>query len=77
MVIPAVSEVRDTWTSAFGFEPLEVSKKQMIKNFNLLVFPHVDMLMKEMKKPKVADEDPISVEGTYWYIVPFHMVNYA
>lgn len=71
LVIPAVSEVRDTWTSVFGFEPLEVARKQMIKNFSLLVFPHADMLMKEIKKPKVADEDPVPIEGTCWYISPF------
>ncbi|KAK4281177.1 hypothetical protein QN277_012701 [Acacia crassicarpa] len=62
LVIPAVSEVKDTWTSVFGFEPLEVTRKKMIKNFNLLVFPHVDMLMKEIKKPKVADEDLVPIE---------------
>ncbi|XP_028762172.1 uncharacterized protein LOC114720667 isoform X2 [Neltuma alba] len=62
LIIPAVSEVRDTWTSVFGFEPLEVTRKQMIKNFSLLVFPHVDMLMKEIKKPKVADENLIPIE---------------
>lgn len=47
----------------------------MIKNFNLLVFPHVDMLMKEIKKPKVADEDLVPIEGTCWYLGPFHMVK--
>ncbi|XP_054812465.1 uncharacterized protein LOC129313417 [Prosopis cineraria] len=62
LVIPAVSEVRDTWTSVFGFEPLEATRRQMIKNFNLLVFPHVDMLMKEIKKPEVAAKGLIPIE---------------
>lgn len=41
-----------------------MTRKQIIKNFNLLVFSHVDMLQKEIAKSKVADAHLISTEGT-------------
>ncbi|KAK4273114.1 hypothetical protein QN277_021575 [Acacia crassicarpa] len=57
LVIPAVAEVRETWTSVFAFEPLDPTSKQMVKNLNLLVFPHVDMLQKKIPKPTSAEEN--------------------
>ncbi|KAF7818334.1 increased DNA methylation 1-like [Senna tora] len=72
LVIPAISELKETWTSVFGFEPLEVTRKQMIKNLNLLVFPRVDMLQKEIAKPKVADENLISTVNTQDYVSHVH-----
>lgn len=44
-----------------------MSRKQIIKNLNLLVFPHVDMLQKKIAKPKVSSETPIPMEGTCIY----------
>ncbi|MED6156638.1 hypothetical protein PIB30_016184 [Stylosanthes scabra] len=65
LVIPAVSEVRETWTSAFGFEPLELANKKIIKSMSLLVFPHVDMLQKKISKHKFAEETAITTEASY------------
>jgi hypothetical protein len=65
LVIPAISELRETWTSVFGFEPLEQTSKQITKNMNLLVFPHVDMLQKKISTHEIANENLIATEGTF------------
>ncbi|EFH44731.1 PHD finger family protein [Arabidopsis lyrata subsp. lyrata] len=55
LVIPAVPELIDTWTSGFGFTPVNESEKKTIKNLNLLVFPGVDMLGKSLVKEQITD----------------------
>ncbi|KAL6492994.1 hypothetical protein OROGR_032753 [Orobanche gracilis] len=65
LVIPAISELKETWTSVFGFEPLEPMSKQITKNMSLLVFPHVDMLQKKISKHKFDDEILIPTEVSH------------
>lgn len=77
-MIPAISELRETWTSVFGFEPLESAIKQTVHNTNLLVFPHVDMLQKKISKHELAGHNPIPSEGTFaCTFFPFIIVYYA
>ncbi|KAE9611481.1 hypothetical protein Lal_00011464 [Lupinus albus] len=62
LVIPAISELRETWMSVFGFEPLDLTSKKLINNMNLVVFPHVDMLQKKIHNHKLAGENLIPLE---------------
>lgn len=64
LVIPAVPELMDTWTSGFGFRPVHESAKKAIKNLNLLVFPGVDMLEKSLVNEKINESNVSFSNGT-------------
>ncbi|TVU41668.1 hypothetical protein EJB05_15208, partial [Eragrostis curvula] len=55
LVIPAVPELENTWTSVFGFKPVDPSKKRRIKSINLLIINGTGLLEKRLLPTGTVD----------------------
>ncbi|KAH9318462.1 hypothetical protein KI387_020231, partial [Taxus chinensis] len=58
LILPAVPDLLQTWTVAFGFNPLEDSHKNEIRHLNLMVFPGTDLLQKQICKREMPTYEP-------------------
>ncbi|RLM84964.1 uncharacterized protein C2845_PM04G03720 [Panicum miliaceum] len=68
LVISAVPEMENTWTTVFGFKPVEPSKKQRIKSLNLLIINGTGLLEKRLQPTGTVDgqttANPASAVGS-------------
>lgn len=72
LIIPAISEMTETWINFFGFKPLDVSDEKEIKSLNMVVFPGAGLL----QKPLVMG-DPVQWSKTTEGVVPESMHHHA
>lgn len=62
-----------TWTEVFGFTNLDDSLKQELKSMNMLVFPGIDMLQKQLLEQENIGGNKISSTG----FSQMHFVDFA
>ncbi|XP_066389153.1 uncharacterized protein [Miscanthus floridulus] len=55
LVVSAVTEMENTWTTVFGFKPVQPSKKQRIKSLNLLIMNGTGLLEKRLLPTQTVD----------------------
>lgn len=63
LVIPAISEMYQTWTSVFGFLPRDESTRQEMRRMTAIVFPGTDMLEKPVQRNALDTPNLISATG--------------
>ncbi|KDP40171.1 hypothetical protein JCGZ_02169 [Jatropha curcas] len=63
LIIPAISELTNTWTEVFGFTTLDGSLRQELKSINMLVFPGIDMLQKQLLGQENIDGNRSTTTG--------------
>eukprot|EP00267_Zea_mays_P044715 XP_020396932.1 increased DNA methylation 1 isoform X2 [Zea mays] len=55
LVVSAVTEMENTWTTGFGFKPVAPSKKQRMKSLNLLIMNGTGLLEKRLLPTQTVD----------------------
>lgn len=64
LIIPAISELKSTWTNVFGFTHLDRTHRKEINSLNLLVFPGTGLLQKILLAKPSDGVHAYTIEGT-------------
>ncbi|KAL6571501.1 hypothetical protein OROHE_003144 [Orobanche hederae] len=64
LIIPTISEHMNTWTTVFGFHELEDVHKKEMKSMNMLVFPGMDILQKQLFKQEIYDVAAVKISDS-------------
>lgn len=65
LILPSVLEATETWTSCFGFAPIDFNTQKLMKEKHIMVFSDTDKLHKKMIKLNASDENLSFIEGTF------------
>ncbi|ONK57499.1 uncharacterized protein A4U43_C09F1130 [Asparagus officinalis] len=59
LIIPAIPDMLETWTTSFSFKPLEPSHKEEVKNLSLMVFAETTLLQKSLQRTEAFVQDDV------------------
>jgi hypothetical protein len=62
-ILSAILDLLETWTKVFGFEPLEDSDKEEMKNINMMMFPGTSKIHIQTRNEKIHSERTICGSG--------------
>lgn len=63
LVLSAIPDLVDTWTSVFGFEPIEDDEKKRLHNISFMTFPGTVLLK------KILGQDTAKKSGLHFYLL--------
>ncbi|XP_019051930.1 PREDICTED: uncharacterized protein LOC104589890 isoform X2 [Nelumbo nucifera] len=63
LIIPAISDLLETWMTSFSFKPLELSHKDEIRNLSMMIFLETTLLQKSLCSIKTDDTKDKQVDS--------------